>query len=76
MNTSLPDKKSVMMYIMCFFQALHNQSVPLRRLDSVDLSDVRFFYNRHDNSNVYKGFLLIFNHIQKIAPVLEIFSYV
>lgn len=38
-NTSLPDKKSVMMYIMCFFQALHNQSVPLRRLESVDLSD-------------------------------------
>ncbi|GIY18077.1 utrophin [Caerostris extrusa] len=38
-NTSLPDKKSVMMYVMCFFQSLHNQSVPLRRLDSADFSD-------------------------------------
>ncbi|GBL96395.1 Utrophin [Araneus ventricosus] len=38
-NTSLPDKKSVMMYIMCFFQSLHNQSVPLRRLDSADFSE-------------------------------------
>ncbi|GFS73958.1 dystrophin [Nephila pilipes] len=41
-NTSLPDKKSVMMYVMCFFQSLHNQSaqsIPLRRLDSAELSD-------------------------------------
>ncbi|KAG8192219.1 hypothetical protein JTE90_014082 [Oedothorax gibbosus] len=41
-NTSLPDKKSVMMYVMCFFQSLHNQSnqaIPLRRLESLDLSD-------------------------------------
>ncbi|GIY17831.1 dystrophin [Caerostris darwini] len=38
-NTSLPDKKSVMMYVMCFFQSLHNQTVPLRRLDSADFSD-------------------------------------
>lgn len=38
-NTSHPDKKSVMMYVMCFFQALHNQSIPLRRLESVDLPD-------------------------------------
>nr|XP_015911947.1 dystrophin isoform X3 [Parasteatoda tepidariorum] len=36
--TSLPDKKSVMMYVMCFFQALHT-SMPLRKLDSFDLSD-------------------------------------
>ncbi|KAF8767648.1 Dystrophin like protein [Argiope bruennichi] len=38
-NTSLPDKKSVMMYVMCFFQSLHNQSIPLRRHNSSDSSE-------------------------------------
>ncbi|XP_054723979.1 dystrophin-like [Uloborus diversus] len=51
-NTSLPDKKSVMMYIMCFFQALHNQSIPLRRLESVDLSDETTEVSHSNDSDV------------------------
>ncbi|XP_076373889.1 LOW QUALITY PROTEIN: dystrophin-like [Tachypleus tridentatus] len=38
-NTTRPDKKSVMMYVMCFFQALPHENIPFRRLESVDLSD-------------------------------------
>uniref|UniRef100_A0A1W7RAQ1 Protein detached n=1 Tax=Hadrurus spadix TaxID=141984 RepID=A0A1W7RAQ1_9SCOR len=38
-NTSHPDKKSIMMYVMCFFQALPHQNIPLRRMDSFELSD-------------------------------------
>ncbi|XP_064473113.1 dystrophin-like isoform X2 [Ornithodoros turicata] len=38
-NTLHPDKKSVMMYVMCFFQVLHQQHQPLRRASSSDTSD-------------------------------------
>ncbi|KAL1435841.1 hypothetical protein MTO96_010614 [Rhipicephalus appendiculatus] len=38
-NTLHPDKKSVMMYVMCFFQVLHQQNIPLRRGSSSEYSD-------------------------------------
>uniref|UniRef100_A0A131XXJ0 Protein detached n=2 Tax=Ixodes ricinus TaxID=34613 RepID=A0A131XXJ0_IXORI len=38
-NTLHPDKKSVMMYVMCFFQVLHQQNTPLRKGSSSDYSD-------------------------------------
>ncbi|XP_077541931.1 dystrophin isoform X3 [Haemaphysalis longicornis] len=38
-NTLHPDKKSVMMYVMCFFQVLHQQHIPLRKGSSSDYSD-------------------------------------
>ncbi|XP_075552995.1 dystrophin isoform X4 [Dermacentor variabilis] len=38
-NTLHPDKKSVMMYVMCFFQVLHQQNMPLRKGSSSEYSD-------------------------------------
>lgn len=32
-NTSVPDKKSVMMYVMCLFQSLPHASVEVTNLD-------------------------------------------
>ncbi|XP_037578037.1 utrophin-like isoform X3 [Dermacentor silvarum] len=38
-NTLHPDKKSVMMYVMCFFQVLHQQNIPLRKGSLSEYSD-------------------------------------
>ncbi|XP_067142933.1 dystrophin isoform X3 [Centruroides vittatus] len=49
-NTSRPDKKSVMMYVMCFFQALPHHNIPLRRLHSSEVSDSEVSEGEHGHT--------------------------
>lgn len=46
-NNSRPDKKSVMMYVMCFFQAFPHHNIPLRRLHSSEVSDSEVSESEH-----------------------------
>jgi hypothetical protein len=38
-NTSVPDKKSIMMYVMCLFQSLPHSEMDMSHLDISVLSD-------------------------------------
>lgn len=47
-NTSQPDKKSIIMYVMCFFQVLQSEdsqddALTKEETSSIDLDDVRKF---------------------------------